>query len=76
MASLSELIMEIGDDNVAVQFLNQCMIDAKYDKGHTTIKFGVNGLGAMDLVDNKKAGLIVWVDADKFDNALEKLKGE
>lgn len=76
MASLSELIKEIGDDNVTVQSLHQCMTDAKYDRGHTTIKFGTNGLGAMDLVNNKKTALIVWIDAGDFNEALAKLKGE
>lgn len=75
MASLSELIKEIGDDNVTVQALHTCMDSASYNKGLTTIKFKTQGLSATDLTLDKKTALIVWVDADKFNDALEKFKG-
>ncbi|HFQ5370476.1 TPA: hypothetical protein ACGVAR_003040 [Vibrio vulnificus] len=78
MASLTQLINEIGDENVTVQALHMCLDTAKYDKGRTTITFKTNvlgAMGAMDLVDQKKTALIVWMDADKFNQALAKFKG-
>ncbi|EPZ5901326.1 hypothetical protein ACXQF3_001044 [Vibrio fluvialis] len=75
MASLSELIKEIGDENVTVQALHSCMESAQYNKGLTTIKFKTDGLGATDLVNDKKTALIVWMDADRFNEALAKFKG-
>ncbi len=75
MASLSELIKEIGDENVTVQALHTCMDSALFDKGLTTITFNTEGLGATDLVDHKKTALIVWVDSDQFNNALIKCRG-
>ncbi len=75
MASLSELIKEIGDENVTVQALHTCMDSAQYNKGRTSIKFKTDGLGPTDLVDDKKTALIVWMDADRFNNALAKFKG-
>lgn len=75
MASLTQLLNEIGDENLTVQTLHQCMDSAQFNKGLTTIKFKTDGLGAMDLVQNKKTALIVWVEADKFDQALAKVKG-
>ncbi|EKO3922817.1 hypothetical protein GCS56_000034 [Vibrio metschnikovii] len=75
MASLTQLISEIGDENVTVQALHQCLDTAKYNKGCTTITFKTDGLEAMDLADNKKTALIVWMDADKFNQALAKFKG-
>lgn len=74
MASLSELINQIGDENVTVQALHQCMDSAQYNKGLTTIKFKTDGLGATELADNKKTALIVWVDADQYNNALANAK--
>lgn len=76
MASLSELIEEIGDENVSVQVLNHCMVDSKYNKGESTIKFVTQAVGPMDLVSNKKTALIVWFDVDDFNNALAKCKGK
>ncbi|PNG65023.1 hypothetical protein CRN61_17700 [Vibrio vulnificus] len=74
MASLSELITEIGDDNVTVQPLHQCMISSNYSNGVTTILFGTNVLGPLDMVGDKKTALIVWMDVDDFNSALKKLK--
>ncbi len=74
MASLSELIEEIGNENVTVQTLHNSMDKADYNKGHTKITFGTDGLSPNDLVDNKKTALIVWVDSDRFDKALSKFK--
>ena len=74
MASISELINQIGDENVTVQALHQCMDSAQYSKGLTTIKFKTDGLGATDLADNKKTALIVWVDADQYNTALKAAK--
>jgi hypothetical protein len=74
MASLSELITEIGDENVTVQSLHQCMISSNYSKGATTIRFGTNVLGPLDMVGDKKTALIVWMDVDDFNSALKKLK--
>jgi hypothetical protein len=74
MASLSELITEIGDDNVTVQPLHQCMISQNYINGATTIRFGTNVLGPFDMVGEKKTALVVWMDVDDFNTALNKLK--
>ncbi|WP_238925728.1 hypothetical protein [Vibrio metschnikovii] len=60
---------------MTVQALHQCLDAAKYNKGCTTITFKTDGLEAMDLADNKKTALIVWMDADKFNQALAKFKG-
>ncbi|HGF5096711.1 TPA: hypothetical protein ACF373_003854 [Vibrio parahaemolyticus] len=74
MESLTQLLNEIGDENVTVQALHQCMDSAQYNKGRTTIKFKTDGLGATELADGKKTALIVWVDADKYNNALANAK--
>lgn len=73
MAGIKELIAEIGDENVKVQALHQCMEDAKYNKGITTIKFSTDGLSPTDLVENNKTALILWVKADDFNQALAKI---
>ncbi|HAT8546223.1 hypothetical protein BBM68_05340 [Vibrio parahaemolyticus] len=75
MASLTQLLNQIGDENVTVQALHQCMDSAQFNNGLTTIKFKTDGLGATDLADNKKTALIVWVDSDQYNNALAKCKG-
>ena len=74
MASLTELLTEIGDDNLSLQQLQTCMTGAKYNKGVTTVTFITEEVGPMDLADCKKTALIVWIDGDKFDETLNKFK--
>lgn len=82
MAGIIKLLETIGEENVNIQSLHQCMSksDLGTKKSSITIetnavttanaKFDSNGL-SMD-----KTAIIIWVDGDKFDRALSELKGK
>lgn len=76
MAGLTELIGEIGDENVSVQRLDVCMESSNYKKGVTTVKFQTGALGPLDCVGQEKTALIVWVDVKDFNKALNKLNSQ
>jgi len=63
--SLSELIKKVGDDNIGVQPLDQCMtnLQATKTKGNkitfaTEQPFGMEGTDQM--------GLVLWIPRDKM----------
>jgi len=68
---MSELILAIGDDNVGVQFLDQCASDLNYSaKRGTTVTFGTDQ--PVDLKGTKKLGIVLWLDRDLVAAAISK----
>jgi len=69
----SELIAAVGDDKVGVQSLDTCMIDLNWDhKKGTRITFGTDAeLVDMGMSGTKRMGLIVWMDRDAVQAALD-----
>ena len=69
---LSELIAEIGDENVQFQLLDNDMISAKYDhKKGTVITFGSDAPVRPDGL--KDVGIVVWAPREKFKEIVESL---
>lgn len=76
--SISELIRQVGDDNVQVQWLQSCMKRADSKKGHCEIAFATEALSPNDLMalvtDSKRqprnTGLILWITTDKLPESL------
>lgn len=80
MAGILELLAEIGEDNMGVQTLHQCMSKNKLGnkKSEITIETDAITLANSEFVGAEvklnKTALICWVDTDKFDAALANLK--
>lgn len=80
MAGILQLLSEIGEDNLGVQSLHQCMSKNNLGdkKSEITIETDAVTLGNAEFVGAEvklnKTALICWVDTDKFDAALAKLK--
>lgn len=75
MATITELVQEIGDDNFGVQILN-----ASYKSIHTRKNFTEVALCTseplVDIMDNRRVGVVIWVDGDKYREALAKLNNK
>ena len=66
---LSELILAVGDENVAIQNLDVCADTLDYNiKSGTKIKFGTEV--ALTPEGTEKLGLVVWLPRDKVTAAL------
>jgi hypothetical protein len=73
---LSQLIAEIGDENVTLQVLRQCLIGSqKQRKGHVEITFGATGISLIDLVAEKpeKEAFVIWLPAAKLNEIRERV---
>lgn len=73
---LSELIAEIGDENVRFQFVSQCLKGNQQQcKDHVSMTVGVAGISLMDLVSNEpsQVGMILWLPGDKFREIQKRL---
>ncbi len=82
MASIIELLEEIGVDNIGVQALHTCMSksDLGSKKSSLTIETDAITTGDAEFIEGevklKKTALICWVDGEKFDAALAKFNGK
>lgn len=66
---LSELIAQIGDENVAFQTLAESLHGTqKAVKGGTAITFVTNQVAVIDLISPKpaKVGWVLWLPGDKM----------
>lgn len=69
---LQSLVNFIGDENIGVQFLNQCATNIDFQKKKTKITFvtEIQNCSADDLASGKpeRTGIIVWVKTDDLND--------
>lgn len=73
---LSELIHEVGDENIQFQWIAESMSGAKMRNfGVTEISFLTNAVTCIELCagQTKKVGVVVWMPAELFDKARNEL---
>lgn len=88
---LSDIFAAVGDQNVTMQYLHQCLISAKTKgkrgKEHTEITFGTKcttigqlGIFSSPGIEAKgpptRLAVIIWVDEDRWNNAVESIKAD
>lgn len=74
MAKLSDILREMGDD-LRVQFLSESVVkvtDKKRTKD-TEITFATAEVDCNSFGRGNKSGIVIWVDNDKYNAAIEKL---
>ncbi|HBQ3059776.1 TPA: hypothetical protein L7V77_001411 [Klebsiella pneumoniae] len=78
MASLKELLETVGMENLTCQIIHQCVVGAQLRRGGVTeVRFHTREITPTDLAGKMhRTGIIVWMDADKFDSALEEIGGK
>lgn len=69
---LSELIAAVGDENVVVQSLNECVLGCTVRKaGGYEVRFATDQMSPVDLITRgAKVGVVVWFDRKAVDAAL------
>lgn len=78
MAKLSDVIAKI-EDNVKVQYLSQCLVKSadKTVTKDTEITFATSENNTNGIMSSTgKTAVIVWVDRDEFNNAMNELNNE
>lgn len=72
--SVQELIQKFDVNKITVQFLHQCLIKADMSKdGVTKVTFG-SDMPVIDLLEDKKTAIIVWVEFEDFNNIAKQVK--
>lgn len=69
----SQLIEKVGVENIGVQYLDQCLIEAKAKGAKGEIRFGTPAANVVDLLKEKpgRIGLIVWMPRDRVEATLK-----
>lgn len=65
-----ELLQKIGEDNVRLQPLDQCVTDMKMSRGIN--KYTFESEVSFSLDGPQKMGLVVWLDRDKVKTVIGK----
>ncbi|HEM6870808.1 hypothetical protein SGI36_20670 [Providencia rettgeri] len=67
MISISDLINEIGSENISLQLLSKSIVSIKESTDNTTVSFVTDA-------DLDEEALVLWVDKDVFNEAYAMLK--
>ncbi|EIU7559329.1 MULTISPECIES: hypothetical protein [Providencia] len=67
MISISDLINEIGSENISLQLLSKSIVSIKESTDNTTVSFVTDA-------DLDEEALVLWVDKDVFNEAYAILK--
>lgn len=75
MASLTEVLVEIGDKNIGVQFLQNCISKCRTVKKVTEVSFLTQEMTPNDVMTgaSKKLGIVLWVGVDDYEEAVKRL---
>lgn len=70
--SLIKLLDNVGIDNIGYQLLSTSLTSVSDKKGHTALTFITSEIRADDVMnDTGRVGVIVWVDRDKWNDAVK-----
>lgn len=67
---LTEFLEKIGNENLAVQILHDSIVSEKKTKLDIEVTFATEFKNTQLLGDSKRVGIVVWMDADKYNEAI------
>jgi len=71
--TIHELLAKFSADDITFQRLDEALISVNENRKGTKVTFGTP-LSAFDVVE-KKLGLVLWVDSEKWNAAVAEHKG-
>lgn len=75
MASITQVLTAIGSGSIGVQYLKDCMSRCDQTGKKTEVTFATT-VSALDMLDDKKTAVILWVDPKEWQNAQDSLKSD
>ena len=69
---ISEVIAEIGSDNLEYQLLSKCMSKFKVNKKYKD--HDITFSASMDKINSGKQAVIIWCDNDELERAATKIR--
>lgn len=69
--TLTEFFGKIGNENLAVQVLHDAIVSEENTKKDIELTFATEFKNTQLLGVSKRVGIVVWVDADKYNEAIK-----
>ena len=69
--TLIEFFEKIGNENLAIQVLRDSIVSEKKTKQDIEVTFATEFKNTQLLSASKRVGIIVWMDADKYNEAIK-----
>ena len=69
--TLTEFFEKIGNENLAIQVLHDSIVSEKKTKQDVEITFATETKNTQLLGVSKRVGIVVWMDADKYNEAIK-----
>ena len=70
---LSELIVAVGDENIQVQWLKECVVGAEMKKLGTHVTFGTTAISPVEVAigEGRNVGVILWLPRNLIPDELK-----
>lgn len=69
--TLTEFLEKIGNENLAIQVLHDSVVSEKKTKQDIELTFATEFKNTQLLGQSKRVGIVVWMDADKYNEAIK-----
>ena len=69
--TLIEFFEKIGNENLTIQVLHDSIVSEKKTKHDVEITFATETKNTQLLGVSNRVGIVVWMDADKYDEAIK-----
>ena len=69
--TLIEFFEKIGNENLAVQVLHDSIVSEKKTKQDIEVTFATETNNTQLLGVSNRVGIVVWMDADKYNEAIK-----
>jgi hypothetical protein len=80
--TIAELVEAVGEKNIRFQLLNKCMTDIKECGRGKANKYSKVTFETVEMTPTNfmrgdgKVGLILWIDIDRYNNAIESISAD
>lgn len=69
--TLTEFLGKIGNENLAIQVLHDSVVSERKTKQDIELTFATEFKNTQLLGQSKRVGIVVWMDADKYNEAIK-----
>ena len=69
--TLTEFLEKIGNENLAIQVLHDSIVSESKTEQDIEITFATETKNAQLLGESRRVGIVVWMDSDKYNEAIK-----
>lgn len=69
--TLTEFLEKIGNENLVIQVLHDSIISESKTKQDIEVTFATETKNTQLFGKSKRVGIVVWMDADKYNEAIK-----